>query len=61
MTHLEKILNFLGLKIIKPMKHESKMSNQELLYVAEWSEKIGFHFYMKILIKELEARGLIKK
>jgi hypothetical protein len=58
---LEKILNLIGLKIIRPMKHESKMTNEELMYVAEWSEKIGFYHLAKIFITELEKRGLIKK
>jgi hypothetical protein len=61
MAVLEKITNFFGLKITKPMKHESKMSNSELLHVAEWSERIGFYHLAKIFIAELEKRGLIKK
>jgi hypothetical protein len=42
------------------MKHESKMTDNELLYVAEWAEKIGFFFLLKELLIELQKRKLIK-
>lgn len=42
------------------MKHESKMTDEELIYTAEWAVKIGFNFLAKELIKEIQKRGLFK-
>ncbi len=43
------------------MKHESKMTNEELLYFYEWAIDIHFSSLAKDFQKELEKRGLIKK
>jgi hypothetical protein len=58
---IDKILSFFGLKIVRPMKHESKMTNEELLYFYEWAIDIHFSSLAKDFQKELEKRGLIKK
>jgi hypothetical protein len=58
---MDRILNLFGLKIIRPIKHESKMTNQELLYHYEWAINIHFNILAKEFLKELEKRGLVKK
>ena len=42
------------------IKHESKMTNEELLYIYEWAINIGFLYLAKTFLKELKKRGLVK-
>jgi hypothetical protein len=58
---VEKILNIFGLKIIRPLKHESKMTDQELLEYYEWAINIRFNVLAGDFLKEIEKRGLVKK
>jgi len=60
-TWVEKILNFFGLRIIRPLKHESKMTNDELLYHYEHFLNSGFAALSKDFLVELEKRNLVKK
>jgi hypothetical protein len=60
-SFLEKFLNFFGLKIVRPLKHESKMTNDELLYHYECFLNSGYTVLAKDLLAELEKRGLVKK
>jgi len=58
---IDKILGLFGLKIVRPMKHESKMSNEELLSHYEWAVNINFTTLAKDFLVEMEKRRLIKK
>jgi hypothetical protein len=60
-SFLDKILNFLGLKIVRPIKHESKMTNDELLNYYEWALNLNFTFLAKDFLEEMEKRNLVKK
>jgi hypothetical protein len=43
------------------MKHESKMTNQELLHYYEWAINIRFNVLAGDFLKEMEKRSLVKK
>jgi hypothetical protein len=58
---LEIFLNFFGLKIIRSLKHESKMTNKELLYYYEWALNINFNTLAEEFLTEIKKRNLIKK
>jgi len=58
---VEKILNFFGLRIIRPLKHELKMTNEELLHYYNWTVRENFNTLSKDFLEEMEKRNLIKK
>jgi hypothetical protein len=58
---IDKILGFFGLKIVRPMKHESKMTNEELFSHYEWAVNANFTTLAGDFLKELKKRGLVKK
>jgi hypothetical protein len=51
----------MGLRIVRPMKHESKMTNEELIYFYNWAVGIGFNQIARDFYKELIKRKLIKE
>ena len=61
MSFIDKILSLFGLKIVRPLKHESKMTNEELLYFYEWALNINFNALANDFLKEMEKRNLVKK
>lgn len=42
------------------MKHESKMTREELIYAYEWALNIGFYFLARDFLSEMKKRGFIK-
>jgi hypothetical protein len=42
-------------------KDWAKMSREDLFYIIDWAQKIGFHFLAKELYKEMINKGFIKE